>query len=53
MKIFMDKKLTHKNISFLKSVLRIIGYVFCLVWLPFGLGILVGAELLGIVEEIV
>lgn len=50
---YMPDQLWHQRISFIKSFLRIAGYTllpFSLIW---GASVLAGAEVLGIVEELV
>jgi len=42
----------HTKLSLLKSVLRIVGYVFVTFNLIIGIGILILAEAIGMVEEI-
>lgn len=42
----------HTKISFIKSILRIIGYVIILFNIPIAVIILVLSEILGILEEI-
>lgn len=42
----------HTKLSLLKSVLRIIGYVFVTFNLIIGIGLLILAEVIGMVEEI-
>ena len=50
---FMPNQKLHRNISFLKSCIRIIGYVFLVVNLLAAMGFLLLSELLGIAEELV
>jgi len=49
----MKKNMTfnHKRISFIKSLIRMVGYLVAISELSTGLIILLIAELLGIVEE--
>lgn len=44
--------MNHQEISFLKSAIRILGYVFLLFSLEAAVGLLVVSEFLGVVEEI-
>jgi hypothetical protein len=50
---FMPNQKFHRNISFVKSCIRIIGYVFLIVDLEVAMGLLLLSETLGIVEELV
>jgi hypothetical protein len=50
---FMPNQKLHRNISFLKSCIRIIGYIFLIVDLKAAMGLLLFSESLGIVEELV
>jgi len=43
----------HQIISFIKSGIRIVGYVGLLIHIPAAVGILVFSELIGIYEELV
>ena len=43
----------HQIVSFIKSAIRILGYVGLLVHIPTAVGILVFSELIGIYEELV
>lgn len=42
----------HKTVSWVKSVMRIIGYIVLLFSIPHGVWVLVFSELVGMVEEI-
>jgi hypothetical protein len=42
----------HTTVSYIKSLVRVIGYMALLVNIPVGAITLIGAELLGIAEEI-
>ena len=48
----MTKNELHKRISYVKSVLRLIGYAFIWPLSPVVLGVLFVSELLGIAEEV-
>lgn len=50
---FMPNQKLHRNISFLKSCIRMVGYIFLVVDLKAAMGFLLLSELLGIVEELV
>lgn len=43
----------HRTISFVKSIIRITGYLLLIVNLPIAAGVLVFSELVGILEELV
>ena len=43
----------HKIISFIKSGVRILGYIFLFVNIPVAAYILIGSEVIGIIEELV
>jgi len=43
----------HQIISFIKSSVRIFGYVMLVVNIPVAMGILVASEVIGIIEELV
>jgi hypothetical protein len=43
--------MTHTKISYLKSLVRIVGYVAILVSVPVAIVILIASELVGILEE--
>ena len=43
----------HQLVSFVKSAIRILGYVLIPVSLPLAAGILVLSEIVGIIEELV
>jgi hypothetical protein len=43
----------HQLISFIKSGIRIVGYVFILINIPIAVGLLILSEIIGIVEELV
>jgi len=43
----------HQTISFIKSFIRIIGYISLLVNIPTGISILVISEIIGVCEELV
>jgi hypothetical protein len=45
--------MNHDNISFIKSIVRIIGFGVLIVSIPIGVIILILAELLGVAEELV
>jgi len=47
-----DKAKLHKQISYVKSAARLVGYVFLLINVFVAAGILFGSELLGFAEEI-
>ena len=44
--------MTHQTISFIKSVLRIVGYVGLVIDLQIAVVLLVGSEIVGILEEV-
>ena len=46
------KRMTHQNISFLKSGIRFAGYFLLLFDMRVACGVLIVSELLGIIEEI-
>lgn len=48
----MDKAELHKRISYVKSVLRLVGYALLLVNIYPAAGVLFASELLGIAEEV-
>ena len=41
----------HKTVSWVKSIMRIIGYIMLIIKFPVGVWVLVFAELAGMVEE--
>lgn len=43
----------HRIISFVKSIIRITGYILLTINLPIATGVLVFSELIGILEELV
>jgi len=43
--------MNHKNISIAKSIVRVIGFLFLVIDVGIAVGILITAELLGIIEE--
>jgi len=43
----------HQIISFVKSIIRITGYILLTINLPIATGVLVFSELIGILEELV
>ena len=43
----------HQQISFAKSVLRIMGYILLFINIPTAAGVLIASEALGIYEELV
>jgi hypothetical protein len=43
----------HQTISFIKSTVRILGYVWLLVNIPLAIALLVASEIIGILEELV
>lgn len=43
----------HQQISFFKSAIRIVGYIFIPFNLPLAVGFLIFSEVIGIVEELV
>lgn len=45
--------MTHRDVSFVKSGLRVFGYMFLVIYMPLGVFILIFAEALGVVEELV
>lgn len=50
---FMPNQKLHRNISFVKSLVRILGYFALPFNLMLAMGVLLFSELLGILEEIV
>jgi hypothetical protein len=48
----MTKTELHRNISFVKSGLRLLGYLFLVINLGIGVIILFSSEILGIAEEV-
>lgn len=49
----MPNQTKHRNISLIKSIIRILGYVFLLYNIPIAVVILAASELLGVIEELV
>ena len=49
----MPNQKRHKIISFIKSGVRIVGYLLILYSLPIAVGVLIFSELIGIIEELV
>ena len=43
----------HQQISFAKSILRIMGYILLFINIPAAAGVLIASEALGIYEELV
>jgi hypothetical protein len=43
----------HQQISFAKSILRIVGYVTLFINIPVAASILIASEALGVIEELV
>ena len=43
----------HQTISFIKSIIRVTGYLLVIVNLPLAAVVLIASELLGILEELV
>tara|TARA_Y100001980_G_C14178712_1_gene50695 strand:- start:33 stop:269 length:237 start_codon:yes stop_codon:yes gene_type:complete len=43
----------HKNLSFIKSGIRILGYISFLVSIELAVGVLIVSEVIGILEELV
>lgn len=44
--------MSHQAISFVKSAIRIVGYVMLPIWLDYAAVILIASEVIGIYEEI-
>lgn len=42
----------HQHISWLKSVVRLVGYIYLPIYMPAAALILIGSEILGIAEEV-
>ena len=50
---FMPNQKWHQIISFIKSVIRLVGYGLLLYSVPIAVGVLILSELIGIIEELV
>ena len=53
MKISSPNDQKHRNTSFVKSFVRIVGYILIPYYLPLAISILVISELIGVIEELV
>lgn len=53
MKITPPNDQKHRNTSFVKSFVRIVGYILIPYYLPLAISILVISELIGVIEELV
>ena len=53
MKISSPNDQKHRNTSFVKSFVRIVGYILIPYYLPLTISILVISELIGVIEELV
>lgn len=50
--LYIKNNMTHKTISFVKSGIRIIGFIVLLQYFILGIFLLIIAEFLGIMEEL-